>query len=95
MLRVHRRQPLSNRKFQSMAMKEFTKEELAKCNGKNGSPIYLAHKGKVYDVSNSSLWEGGEHQGMHVAGGDLSGEIGDAPHETEVLDRFPVVGTVK
>jgi predicted heme/steroid binding protein len=58
-------------------------------------PMYVAHKGKVYDLSNSSLWEGGEHQGMHVAGGDLTKEIVDAPHEDDVLERFPVVGTVK
>jgi predicted heme/steroid binding protein len=49
-------------------MKEFTKEELAKFNGKGGAPMYVAHQGKVYDVSSSSLWEGGEHQGMHVVG---------------------------
>lgn len=76
-------------------MKEFTKEELAKYNGKGGMPMYVAHKGKVFDVSKSSLWEGGEHQGMHVAGGDLTKDIADAPHESDVLDRFPVVGTVK
>jgi predicted heme/steroid binding protein len=76
-------------------MKEFTKEELAKFNGKNGAPIYIAHKGKVYDVSNSSLWEGGEHQGMHVAGADMTKDITDAPHESEVLERFPEVGTLK
>jgi len=70
-------------------------EELAKANGKNGAPIYIAHNGKVYDVSKSSLWEGGEHQGMHIAGGDLTKDISDAPHESEVLERYPVVGTVK
>ena len=76
-------------------MKEFTKEELAKNNGKNGMPIYVAHKGKVYDVTNSSLWESGEHQGMHGGGGDLTKDIADAPHEDDVLERFPVVGTLK
>lgn len=76
-------------------MKEFTKEELAKFNGKDGAPMYVAHQGKVYDVSKSSLWEGGEHQGMHVAGADMTKDIADAPHETEVLERFPLVGTLK
>jgi predicted heme/steroid binding protein len=76
-------------------MKEFTKDELAKFNGRNGAPIYVAHNGKVYDVSGSGLWEGGEHQGMHVGGGDLSKDIADAPHESDVLERFPVVGTLK
>jgi len=76
-------------------MREFTKEELAKNNGKNGMPVYVAHKGKVYDVTSSSLWEGGEHQGMHGSGGDLTRDVDDAPHESEVLERFPVVGTLK
>ncbi len=76
-------------------MKEFTKEELATYNGKNGMPVYIAHGGKVYDVSNSSLWEEGEHQGKHVAGSDLTKDLPDAPHESDVLERFPVVGAVK
>jgi len=28
-------------------MKEFTKEELALYNGKNGNPAYVAYRGKV------------------------------------------------
>jgi predicted heme/steroid binding protein len=75
-------------------MQTFTKEELAKYNGKDGKPIYIAHKGKVYDVTNSSLWESGEHQGLHVAGEDMTKDISDAPHEEDVLERFPVVGTM-
>ncbi|MEM0448686.1 MAG: cytochrome b5 domain-containing protein [Methanomassiliicoccales archaeon] len=76
-------------------MREFTKEELKKYNGKNGTPAYVAYKGKVYDVSASALWEGGEHQGLHVPGGDLTKDIADAPHEADVLERFPVVGILK
>jgi predicted heme/steroid binding protein len=76
-------------------MKEFTKEELAKCNGRDGHPNYIAFQGKVYDVTGSGLWEGGEHQGLHVGGEDLSQEMADAPHETEVLERYPVVGTLR
>jgi len=40
-------------------MKEFTEEELAQYNGKNGNPVYVAYKGKVYDVSASFLWKDG------------------------------------
>jgi len=75
-------------------MKSFTREELAKYNGKNGMPNYIAHKGKVYDVTKSFLWEEGEHQGMHTAGADLSKDLEDAPHDPDVLERFPVVGTL-
>jgi len=76
-------------------MQTFTAEDLKKYNGQNGTPVYVVYKGKVYDVSSSSLWEGGEHQGMHNAGADLSKDIMDAPHETDVLERFPVVGELK
>ncbi len=75
-------------------MQVFTKEELAKFNGKDGRPIYIAHKGKVYDVSKSSLWENGEHQGLHTAGADMTKDLSDAPHEDDVLERFPQVGTL-
>ncbi len=73
-------------------MEKFTKEQLAKFNGQNGEPTYIAYKGKVYDVTGSNLWEMGEHQGMHVSGEDLTKELADAPHEEEVFERFPVVG---
>ena len=75
-------------------MQAFTKEELAKFDGKNGKPIYIAYKGKVYDVSKSPLWESGEHQGLHFAGGDMTKDLPDAPHEEDVIERFPQVGTL-
>jgi predicted heme/steroid binding protein len=42
-------------------LKEFTREELAKYNGKEGQPVYVAYDGKVYDVSESKLWKTGAH----------------------------------
>ncbi|MEM3383173.1 MAG: cytochrome b5 domain-containing protein [Nitrososphaerales archaeon] len=76
-------------------MKIFTKEELKEYNGKNGKPAYIAYKGKVYDVTESYLWEGGEHQSQHLAGKDLTIEIEYAPHGVEVLERFPIVGELR
>lgn len=73
---------------------EFTAAELAACNGGNGRPVYIAFQGKVYDVSGSGLWEGGQHMGAHTAGGDLTGEFPDAPHGEEVFDRYPQVGVL-
>jgi len=67
-------------------------ETLAKCNGQDGNPVYVAHEGRVYDVTASKLWRGGKHMNRHHAGGDLTLEFGDAPHKTEVLGRFPQVG---
>ncbi|MCD4821185.1 MAG: cytochrome B5 [Methanococcoides sp.] len=76
-------------------MEEFTTEELAKYNGKDGEKCYIAYKGKVYDVTESMLWEDGDHQGMHDGGIDLTTDQEDAPHDDDVLEDFPVVGTLK
>jgi predicted heme/steroid binding protein/uncharacterized membrane protein len=74
---------------------EFTPADLAAHNGAEGRPIYIAFQGKVYDVSGSALWEGGQHMGAHGAGADLTGEFEDAPHGEEVFERYPQVGVIK
>ena len=76
-------------------MKEFTAEELASFNGKEGRPIYVAFQGKVYDVTKSRFWAKGLHMKRHSAAKDLTGEISAAPHGPEVLERYPQIGTVK
>ena len=73
-------------------MKKFTREELSRYDGKEGRPIYVAFDGKVYDLSESFLWQNGYHQIFHPAGADISGGLPDAPHGPELLDKFPVVG---
>jgi predicted heme/steroid binding protein len=73
------------------AMKDFSAEELAAFDGRDGRPVYVAYKGMVYDVSESSMWGGGDHEGVHTAGHDLTAEHDDAPHDVYVTD-FPVVG---
>ncbi len=74
--------------------KKFTLEELAKYDGKNGNRAYIAFKGKVYDVTDSSFWLGGDHLGAHVAGKDLTEEMDLAPHGPENLDRVKIVGVL-
>ena len=74
--------------------KEFDTESLSKNDGKEGRPAYICHGGRVIDVSASALWKGGTHMGRHGAGKDLTVDIGGAPHGTEVLDRYPQVGTL-
>jgi len=76
-------------------MREFTPEELAGFNGKDGEPVYIAFQGKVYDVSKSRLWSRGSHMNRHPSGKDLSGEITAAPHGPEVFERYPQVGILK
>jgi len=78
-----------------MESKKFTLAELAKFNGKDGNPAYIAYKGKVYDVSESWLWEDGDHQGIHEAGKDLTDDMGDASHDEDNVFNFPVVGVLE
>jgi predicted heme/steroid binding protein/uncharacterized membrane protein len=76
-------------------MREFTLEEIKKCNGRDGSPVYVVYKGRVIDVSGSALWKGGLHMNRHNAGNDLSPDIQAAPHDPDVLDRYPQVGVLQ
>lgn len=75
--------------------KKFTLEELAQGNGAVGQPVYIAYRGRVYDVSGSPLWAGGEHMATHFAGTDLTGEFPDAPHGEEVFARYPQAGVLQ
>ena len=77
------------------AMREFTRDELAKANGQNGAPILVAVNGNVYDVSKSDMWTGGFHQDLHNSGRDMTSAMNDAPHDESVLERYPLVGTLK
>lgn len=72
--------------------KKVTKQELEEHNGKNGKAAYIAYKGKVYEVTQSSFWMDGEHLGMHYAGKDLTEELEMAPHTEETLQRVKLVG---
>jgi predicted heme/steroid binding protein len=76
-------------------MKEFSKEELARYDGRNGLPAYVAYKGKVYEVTGSFLWKDGSHQVLHKAGADLTDALEQAPHDGDALGKFPIVGTLR
>ena len=76
-------------------MKEFDAEELAGFNGENSKPTYIAYDGKVYDVSESKLWRKGQHMNRHPSGADLTNDMQAAPHESDVLERYPQVGILK
>lgn len=75
-------------------MRTFTLDELKSFDGRDGRPAYVAFRGVVYDVTESAMWGEGDHEGMHQAGGDLTAEHEDAPHDVYVTD-FPEVGTLE
>lgn len=75
-------------------MKEFDSKSLAQFDGKEERPAYIAHKGRVFDVSGSKIWKNGLHMKRHMAGHDLTADIEAAPHGPDVLDRHPQVGTL-
>lgn len=71
-----------------------TREELYRCNGKDGAPAFVAYNGRIYDVSESLLWRNGRHQAMHSAGIDLTFTLDQAPHGEDLLERVPLIGTL-
>lgn len=73
--------------------KVYTPEELALRDGKRSSEIWVAYQGKIYNVTSSPLFKNGKHY-RHEAGKDLTEAMRKAPHLDEVMDKFPVVGTL-
>jgi len=73
-------------------MRRFTRKELARYNGKDGALAFIAYEGRVYDVSQSFLWQDGRHQVLHTAGADLTASLDEAPHGADLLAGFPVIG---
>ncbi len=72
--------------------RKFTHEELAKYDGKEGRPAYVAYKGNVYDVTEAYLWIDGNHMGEHDSGKDLTEEMAASPHGDRVLESMKLVG---
>ena len=69
----------------------YLKLTLAKYNGQNGNPAYIAVNGKVYDVTNVAKWQGGVHKG-YTAGVDYTNVIGNY-HDLSILDGLNIVGS--
>ncbi len=49
-----------------------TRSQLAKYNGKNGNPAYVAYQGRVWDVSKTFI--NGQYKGLQ-AGTDLTNQL--------------------
>lgn len=73
---------------------EYTLSQLALRNGQDRPEIWCAYKGFIYSLNKSRLWRNGQHY-EHWAGQDLTREIGDAPHNDNVFDKFKAVGKLK
>lgn len=69
----------------------YSRSQLALRNGQDKHEIWIAFKGKIYDVTKSRLWRNGKHY-EHWAGQDLTEELKDAPHTQTVFDKFDIVG---
>lgn len=74
-----------------MPGKTYTLRQLALRNGQDRPEMWVAYRGKIYDVTASRLWRDGKHY-EHWAGQDLTDELADAPHTERVFERFAVVG---
>lgn len=75
-------------------MKTYSKAQLALRNGQDKEEVWVAYRGKIYDVTNSRLWRNGKHY-EHWAGQDLTDELSEAPHTEQVFERFKVIGDLK
>ncbi len=72
----------------------YTKFQLALRNGADREEIWIAYKGIIYDVTDSTLWRSGKHY-EHFAGQDLTLELPDAPHTEIVFERLKKIGILK
>lgn len=68
--------------------------ELRRNTGERGTPMWIAYKGIVYDVTNCPKWRTGLHERLHFPAQDLTSELPDAPHGEEVFqhDCVKIVG---
>ncbi|MFI5172901.1 MAG: cytochrome b5 domain-containing protein [Chitinophagales bacterium] len=73
---------------------EYSRFQLALRNGSDREEIWIAYKGIIYDVSESTLWRNGKHY-EHFAGQDLTNELPDAPHTEIVFQRLKKIGILK
>ena len=72
--------------------RDIAPEELARFDGREGRPAYIAYSGKVYDVTGSRLWRDGSHARKHLAGTDLTAALKTAPHGEEKVIAMRLVG---
>jgi membrane-associated progesterone receptor component len=72
-------------------LRDFTLQELAKYNGKDGNAAYVAVNGIVYDVTNNAAWAAASHFGL-MAGKDLTSEFSSCHAGQLILSKLKIVG---
>ncbi len=85
-------------KVQDSSQVKISLDQLAEANGLNGQDCWVAIDGTVYDATNNSEWENGQHipsMGQAKCGEDLSDVIGQSPHGKSVLSDLNVVGKLE
>ena len=84
--------PQPNRSIPKINGRNFTIEELANFDGKNGRAAYVAVNGTVYDVTNNRAWAAATHFGL-LAGKEYSQEFASChAGQQSILDTLPQVG---
>ena len=73
----------------------FTAAELAEYDGRDGAGAYTAWESRVYDLTDSPMWDEGLHESAHQAGEDLTEAMAEAPHGAEVFGGWPMVGILQ
>lgn len=84
--------PLPNQTVQQTNQRTFTLEQLARYDGKNGMPAFVAVNGVVYDVTNNRAWAAATHFAL-TAGKDYTAEFASChAGQQSILNTLPVVG---
>ncbi|PYZ94810.1 cytochrome b5 [Salipaludibacillus keqinensis] len=86
--------PLPNQTLPPPNQRQFTIEELATYDGKNGRPAYVAVDGVVYDVTNNRAWAAATHFGL-TAGKDYTAEFQSChAGQQSILATLPIEGSL-
>ncbi len=85
--------PAVSQKAPDTAFLKLTLAELAKYNGQNGIPAYVAVFDTIYDVSTIKSWANGKHHGSK-AGTDVTKAFMKSPHKRSILKKLKKVGIV-
>lgn len=71
---------------------------LAKYDGQNCEPCYVAIDESVYEIEQGRLWQDGQHTtsgGKAMCGKDLTEALKQSPHGRSKLEGLPKVGVYK